>query len=101
MTNELQIALISGPAYDPLYQCLPAFTESTGINVHVAFTGDHPALNAHLASLKDVTYDLVSTHTKYTPSQQQFLAPLNDVIDGSFVEDFVPLLLKMASIGDR
>src|SRR6266567_2829857 len=98
MRNELKIALITGPAYDPLYRCLPAFTESTEINVQVAYTGDHPALNAHLASLNDVPYDLVSTHTKYAPSQQRFLAPLNDVVDGSILEDFVPLLLKMASI---
>ncbi|MGH9883734.1 MAG: extracellular solute-binding protein, partial [Pyrinomonadaceae bacterium] len=69
MTNELQVALISGPAYDPLYECLPRFEESTGIKVNVAFRGDHPALNHHLAELAEVPYDLVSTHTKYAPSQ--------------------------------
>jgi len=98
MTNELQVALISGPAYDPLYECLPAFTVTTGIKVNVAFRGDHPALNHHLAMLSDVPYDLVSTHTKYAPSQLRFLAPLDDVIDPSGLDDFVPLLLELARI---
>lgn len=99
MNRELRIALIAGPAYDPLYQCLPAFTGATGITVNVAFRGDHPALNRHLASLSDVPYDLVSTHTKYAPSQLSFLAPLDALIDEAKLEDFVPLLLKMAQVG--
>ena len=98
MSSVLQVALVSGPAYDPLYACLPEFTAKTGINVEVAFRGDHPALNHHLAHLPEVHYDLVSTHTKYAPSQMGFLSPLNDLIDPSVVEDFVPLLLELASI---
>ena len=98
MTNELHVALVSGPAYDPLYACLPRFTEATGINVNVAFRGDHPTLNHHLAGLSDVPYDLVSTHTKYAPSQMEFLAPLDNLIEPSQLEDFVPLLLDLARI---
>lgn len=98
MNKELQVALIAGPAYDPLYQCLPAFTERSGITVNVEFRGDHPALNMHLASLDDVPYDLVSTHTKYAPSQLEFLAPLDGLIDDTFLGDFVSLLLEMASV---
>ncbi|MEK6322157.1 MAG: extracellular solute-binding protein [Acidobacteriota bacterium] len=100
MTKELRVALIAGPAYDPLYQCLPAFTQATGVAVNVGFRGDHPALNRHLASLSEVPYDLVSTHTKYAPAQLGFLAPLDGVLDGAGLEDFVPLLLKMASLDD-
>src|SRR5438309_10340369 len=98
MSNELQIALISGPAYDPLYKCLPAFTAASGFNVNAAFRGDHPALNHHLASLKEVPYDLVSTHTKYAPSQLRFLAPLDDLIEPATLTDFVPLLLELARV---
>jgi multiple sugar transport system substrate-binding protein len=98
MSHELRIALISGPAYDPLYESLPAFGKSTGIPVNVAFTGDHPALNHHLATLPEVPYDLVSTHTKYAPSQLGFLAPLDAVIGAAWLEDFVPLLLELSSI---
>jgi multiple sugar transport system substrate-binding protein len=98
MSNELQIALVSGPAYDPLYATLPEFTAATGIKVRVAFRGDHPTLNHHLAELSDVKYDLVSTHTKYAPSQLRFLASLNGLIDPAELEDFVPLLLELARI---
>ena len=97
-SKELNAALIAGPAYDPLYQCLPAFTEATGVTVNVAFSGDHPALNRHLASLSEVPYDLVSTHTKYAPSQLGFLAPLDGLLDDGGLEDFVPLVLGMASV---
>lgn len=98
MTSELQVALISGPAYDPLYECLPAFTESSGIEVNVAFRGDHPELNHHLATLREVRYDLVSTHTKYAPSQLGFLALLNRLIEPANLTDFVPLLLELARV---
>ena len=98
MSKELQVALISGPAYDPLYACLPAFTEATGIKVSVAFGGDHPTLNRHLAGLREVPYDLVSTHTKYAPSQLDFLAPLDGLVGAAELEDFVPLLLELASV---
>ena len=98
MSNELQVALISGPAYDPLYECLPAFTAETGVKVKVAFRGDHPALNHHLATLAEVPYDLVSTHTKYAPSQLQFLAPLDELIGPADLTDFVPLLLELARV---
>ncbi len=98
MNNELQIALVSGPAYDPLYESLPAFTAATGIKVNVGFSGDHPALNHHLAGLSHVPYDLVSTHTKYAPSQTDFLVPLNELVDSEILEDFAPLLLELATI---
>ncbi len=61
----LRVALIAGPMYDALYARLPAFTQETGIAVDVAFSADHPALNAHLEALPTADYDLVSTHTKY------------------------------------
>ena len=98
MSIELQVALISGPAYDPLYVCLRRFTEATGVTVHVAFRGDHPALNQHLASLPEVPYDLVSTHTKYASSQLRFLAPLDELIETVTLTDFVPLLLELVRV---
>jgi multiple sugar transport system substrate-binding protein len=101
MSNELQVALVSGPAYDPLYACLPAFIEGTGVSVNVAFRSDHPTLNQHLAKLKEVPYDLVSTHTKYAPSQLNFLAPLNGLVDTALLEDFAPLLLELATIDEK
>lgn len=101
MKTELQIALVSGPAYDSLYDSLPEFTESTGIKVNVAFSGDHPSLNHHLATLAQVPYDLVSTHSKYAPSQLAFLAPLDAIVDPEILKDFVPLLLTLATVDGK
>src|SRR5438132_8990900 len=98
MSTELQVALISGPAYDPLYECLPTFTAATGIEVNVAFRGDHPTLNHHLSTLPDVHYDLVSTHTKYAPSQLHFLAPIDHLIDANSLSDFVSPILELARV---
>ena len=98
MNKELNIALVSGPAYDPLYDSLPKFTETTGIKLNVGFSGDHPALNYHLAGLENVPYDLVSTHTKYAPSQLSFLAELDNVIPSGVINDFMPLLLELSRV---
>jgi len=43
-------------------------------------------------------YDLVSTHTKYVPSQLRFLASLDRLIDPTLLDDFVPLLLELARV---
>lgn len=98
MNNELQIALVSGPAYDALYSSLPKFTDATGIKIKIAFSGDHPSLNHHLSDLSDVPYDLVSTHTKYAPSQVRFLAPLDDLVSDEALSDFTPLLLELSRV---
>lgn len=98
MGKALSVALVSGPVYDPLYQSIQTFTKRTGVEVSIAYSGDHPALNHHLSSLKEVPYDLVSTHTKYAPSQLDFLAPLEDIVDKNLLSDFMPLLLELSNI---
>jgi multiple sugar transport system substrate-binding protein len=98
MNNELQIALVSGPAYDALYSSLTEFTELTGTKVNIAFSGDHPTLNHHLAKATEVPYDLVSTHTKYAPSQLRFLSPLDEFIGDEVLADFTPLLLELSRV---
>jgi multiple sugar transport system substrate-binding protein len=98
MSVGLKVALIGGQAYDPLYACLPEFTERSATQVDVAFRGDHPALNHHLAGLAQVPYDLVSTHSKYAPSQLRFLAAVDGLVEQALLEDFAPLLLHMASV---
>lgn len=79
MAKKLRIALVSGPMYDGLYDRLPLFEKASGLNVEVAFKGDHPALNEHLAK-HGASYDLVSTHSKYAPSQAEFLRPLDGLL---------------------
>jgi multiple sugar transport system substrate-binding protein len=95
MKSSLKVALTAGGMYDRLYSRIPQFEQAAGVTVSTEFAGTHPDLNAHLAALDPVPYDLVSTHTKYAPSQQRFLAPL----EGFDTSDFFPSLLEMARIG--
>lgn len=94
----VRVALISGPMYDALYARLGDFTQVTGISVEIAFQGDHPALNEFLATPAAGACDLVSTHTKYAPSQQALLAPLDELFTPVDLADFTPSLLALARI---
>jgi len=94
----VRLALISGPAYDPLYERL----RESPVPVEVGFRGDHPSLNRHFASFDaELPYDLVSTHTKYAPSQERHLAALDDLLSPALWSDFAPRVLTMASVSGR
>jgi multiple sugar transport system substrate-binding protein len=97
----VKTAFISGPMYDPLYASINDFSRQTGIEVEVGFQGDHPALNHHLSVLPDVPYDLISTHTKYAPSQINFLAPLDDLLNKDDMNDFAPSVLELARVNGK
>ncbi len=101
MTRALEVAFISGLAYDPLYELIPHFEQATGTEVRIRYRGTHPELNAHLAGLNDPPYDLVSTHTKYAPSQLRFLAPLDDLSETLGLGDFLEGVLRLARIDGR
>lgn len=99
--RELLVAFVSGPMYDTVYERLAHFKQVTGIHVEIGFHGSHPQLNAHLASLSNGPYDLVSTHTKYAPSQLAFLAPLDTVAGELDIHDFYPPVINLARVKDR
>jgi multiple sugar transport system substrate-binding protein len=67
----LRIALVGGPMYDHLYAVLD--DEDVEIVVHA----DHPTLNRRVAELLPAgeRIDVLSTHSKYAPSQAQWLRP--------------------------
>ncbi len=70
----LRIALVGGPMYDHLYKILR--DEDVEIVVHA----DHPTLNREAASLLagGSRIDVLSTHSKYAPSQRKWLRPLDE-----------------------
>ena len=97
----LRILLVGGPMYDPLYSRLKAFEDRGEISVEVVATLPHPDLNQRIEeefSLGTATYDLISTHTKYAPSQKQWLTPLDQDLDESELENFTPRTLELARI---
>ena len=79
--------------YDPLYEAIPDFTRDTGIAVEVVARLPHPELNAWVSSSfarGNPGVDLLSTHTKYAPSQAQWLSPLDDVLSAEHAADLLP-----------
>jgi multiple sugar transport system substrate-binding protein len=75
----LRVALVGGPMYDGLYSILEAVG---GIDVEVVIHADHPTLNREVAS-RHAEVDVVSTHSKYAPSQRDWLQPLDALVDTS------------------
>jgi multiple sugar transport system substrate-binding protein len=87
--------------YDPLYTRLAEFEVIQDLRVETVVAPTHPNLNeqieAEFAS-GGASYDLISTHTKYAPSQKQWLTPLDDDLDEGELEPFIPRTLELARI---
>lgn len=105
MPDRLRVALVGGPMYNRLYEVrLPVFTTETGIEVEVGARLIHPELNDHLAQVYGEgqgPYDLVSTHTKYAPSQAGWLRPLDDLLPAGALDDFAPAMVELARVEGR
>lgn len=90
--------------YDRLYDRLPRFELETGYRVDVVARLPHPELNARVArdfGRGDPDIDILSTHTKYAPSQVRWLAPLDELVSAADRADLVPRALELATIDDR
>jgi multiple sugar transport system substrate-binding protein len=90
--------------YDGLYEALPAFERESGLRVEVVAKLPHPELNAwvkHAFSAGDPDVDLVSTHTKYAPSQAQWLAPIDEVVDRALAGDLLPGPAELSRLDGR
>ncbi len=99
--GTLRILLVGGPMYDPLYSRLKEFEDREEVSVEVVATLAHPDLNERIEeefSSGTATYDLISTHTKYAPSQKQWLTPLDHDLYESELEMFTPRTLELARI---
>ena len=99
--KHLDVAFIGGQQYDTLYSRLPRFERESGYTVNVHVQLPHPALNAHIDeayAAGTATYDVISTHVKYAPAQQQWLLPLDPYFSEVELADFSPALLKLARV---
>ena len=96
--KELHLALIGGPQYDGLLALLPAFEQQTDYHLHVDVRLPHVELNERMAKdlgTENGRYDLISTHTKYCPSQAEHLLPLDKLVPVDELSDFVPRVLNL------
>ncbi len=102
--KELHLALIGGPQYDGLADSFPAFEESTGYKLVVEVRLPHVELNERMAQDLGTElghYDLISTHTKYAPSQATHLRPLTDLVSAEELKDFVPRVVELCQINGQ
>lgn len=82
----LRIALVAGPMYDRLY------TVFDDHDVEVVVHADHATLNADVADrlARGERLDLISTHSKYAPSQRAWLQPLDDLLASTTIDALAP-----------
>jgi multiple sugar transport system substrate-binding protein len=89
----LRVALVEGERYSPLYNRLDEFTRKTGWEVE-ATRLPLPELIDHLDESAS-RYNLVSAHSRYHPGLAPRLAPLDDLIGASEIDDFGGEALEM------
>ena len=102
--KELHLALIGGPQYDSLLGLLQKFEEQTGYRPHVDVRLPHVELNERMANDLGTghgCYDLISTHTKYSPSQAEHLMALDEFMRSDELNDFLPRVLDLCMINGK
>ncbi len=99
-TRVVRAALVGGPMYDPLYDAIPTFEREAEARVEVVAQLPHPQLNAFVkeAFESGLGLDVISTHTKYAPSQARWLSPLEEVMPGDMVGDLLPRSAQLSRI---
>jgi multiple sugar transport system substrate-binding protein len=92
---SLRVALVGGPMYDHLYDALSA-------DVEVVVHADHPTLNREVARMLAAgdRIDVCATHSKYAPSQAQWLRPLDDLLDPATVAPLAPRAVDLCRFDD-
>ncbi len=78
--------------YDHLYTLFDKF------DVEIVVHADHPTLNRRVAELLGAgeRLDLIATHSKYAPSQTQWLQPLDSLVDA---HELAPLAVDLCRFG--
>ena len=98
--TDVRAAFVGGPMYDGLYESIPAFERARDVRVEIVARLPHPELNAFVkhAFETGTALDVISTHTKYAPSQARWLSPLDDVVPAGVVQDLLPRPLELSRI---
>lgn len=87
----LRVALVGGSMYDGLYRVLD------GLGVEIVVHADHPTLNRAAAERLALgeRIDLLSTHSKYAPSQGRWLRPLDELLDSRVLLQLAPRAVEL------
>ncbi len=84
--DPLRVALVGGPMYDHLYARL------RDAPVEIVLHADHPTLNRRVAELLGAgeRIDVLATHSKYAPSQRDWLRPLDELLPPTVLAPLAP-----------
>ena len=98
--SSLRVALVGGPMYDGLYDTIPLFEREQHVTVEIVAKLPHPELNAFVkhAFESGTPLDVISTHTKYAPSQARWLRPLEDLLPAGLAGDLLPRPAELSRI---
>ena len=99
--KRLKVAFVGGPMYDYPYSKIPEFESETGYQIEIGAKLIHPELNEHIADLYSKwkgDYDLITTHSKYAPSQKQWLSPLDKDISEEELAEYIPSTIELMRI---
>jgi len=101
--TTVRVAFVGGPMYDGLYEAIPAFERARDVRVEIVARLPHPELNAFVKMAFETgnPLDVISTHTKYAPSQARWLSTLDDVVPAGVVQDLLPRPLELSRIDGR
>lgn len=99
----VRAALVGGPMYDRLYDAIAAFEQHAQGRVEIVAQLPHPELNAFVthAFESGAPLDIISTHTKYAPSQAAWLSPLDEVMPAALVADLLPRPAQLSRIDGK
>jgi len=101
ISKKLKVAFVGGPMYDYPYSRIPEFESETGYRVEIGAKLNHPELNEHIADLYSKgkgNYDLITTHSKYAPSQKQWLSSLDQDVDKEELAKYIPSTIELMRI---
>src|SRR5262245_33085955 len=82
--------------YDGLYPILD------GLDVEVVVHADHPTLNRRAAELlaRGERVDVLATHSKYAPSQADWLRPLEPLVDPAVIAPLAPRAVELCRFAE-
>jgi len=91
---RLRVALVGGPMYDGLYRLLD------DADLERVVHADHPTLNRRVAEMlrRGERIDVLSTHSKYAPSQAQWLRPLDDLLADAVIAPLAPQAVDLCRV---
>ena len=101
----LQVKLIGGAPYEPLYQeMIPIWEEKTGGKVEILSKKSHFELDKEIKqdiAAGDLGWCVGSNHTSFAPQYGDIYADLNGIISADYLAEFTPLILEHSTYNNK